>query len=106
MMKTGLRLGTPVVTQDQAFGAGKWLTNIIAQAQTQKARMDYIAVNWYDWGNQTNKGTTDSLTAEKVFNRFVAYIQNVHAAYPNLPIWVTEYNANINRSSQVVHKFL
>lgn len=105
MMKTGLRLGAPVVTQDQAFGTGKWLTNFMAKAQTQKLRVDYLPVHWYDWGNQTNNGATDSLTAEKVFNRFVAYIQNVHQAYPNIPIWVTEFNANSNRTSELVHKY-
>ena len=84
MMKTGLRLGSPVTTQDQASGAGRWLSNFMDMAQTQKARVDYIAVHWYDWGNETNSGTTDSLTAEKVFNRFVAYIQKVHTAYPDL----------------------
>ncbi len=105
MMKTGLRLGSPVVTQDQAFGAGRWLTNFMDKANTQKLRVDYIAVHWYDWGNQTNNGATDSLTAERVFNRFTAYIQKVQIAYPALPIWVTEYNANINRNSEIVHKY-
>lgn len=105
MMKTGLRLGSPVVTQDQAFGAGKWLTNFMDKAKTQKLRIDFIAVHWYDWGNQTNDAATDSLTAERVFNRFTAYIQKVQMAYPGLPIWVTEYNANINRNSETVHKY-
>lgn len=105
MQKTGVRLGSPVVTQDQAFGNGKWLTDFMTKAQTQKLRIEYVCVHWYDWGNQTNNGATDSLTAEKIFNRFVNYIQNVHAAYPNYPIWVTEYNANINRTSEVVHRY-
>jgi hypothetical protein len=105
MQKTGLRLGSPVVTQDQAFGAGKWLTDFMDKARQQKLRINYIAVHWYDWGNQTNNGATDSLTAEKVFTRFVNYMDKVHQAYPEYPIWVTEYNANINRSSEVVHKY-
>lgn len=105
MMKSGLRLGSPVVTQDQAYGTGKWLTNFMAQAQALKIRVDYLPVHWYDWGNQTNNAATDSLTAERVFNRFVNYINNVHNAYPSLPIWVTEFNANINRTSEVVHKY-
>lgn len=105
MQKSGLRLGSPVVTQDQAFGSGKWLTNFMGKAQQQKLRIQYICVHWYDWGNQTNDGATDSLTAEKVYNRFITYMQNVHVAYPNYPIWVTEYNANINRTSEVVHKY-
>lgn len=40
-----------------------------------------------------------------MFNRFVNYINNVRNAYPSLPIWVTEYNANINRTSEAVHKY-
>lgn len=105
MMKTGLRLGSPVTTQDQAFGPGKWLTNFMAKAVTQKLRIDYIAVHWYDWGNQNNNAATDSLTAERVFTRFTNYMNNVRLAYPNTPIWLTEYNANINRTSETVHKY-
>nr|WP_294903011.1 glycosyl hydrolase [uncultured Lacibacter sp.] len=105
MMKTGLRLASPVVTQDQVYGSGKWLSNFMAQAQSLKIRVDCLPVHWYDWGSQTNNAATDSLTAERVFNRFVTYINNVHNAYPLLPVWVTEYNANINRTSEVVHKY-
>jgi len=105
MQKSGLRLGSPVVTQDQAFGTGKWLTNFMAAASARKLRIDFIAVHWYDWGNQANNAATDSLTAERVFNRFVAYIEKVRMAYPTLPIWVTEYNANPNRSSTVIHRY-
>jgi hypothetical protein len=105
MQKTGLRLGAPVVTQDQAFGNGKWLTNFMTMANSKKLRIDFIPVHWYDWGNQTNNGLTDSLTAQKVFTRFVTYIERVRQAYPGYPIWVTEYNANINRTSEVIHQY-
>lgn len=105
MMKTGLRLGSPVTTQDQAFGDGRWLTKFMAKAAEQKVRVDYISIHWYDWGNQLNNKATDSLTAESIFNRFVAYIGRVHQAYPNLPIWITEYNANPNRTSKVIHEY-
>lgn len=105
MQKTGLRLGSPVTTQDQAFGDSKWLTRFMAKAQEQKVRIDFIAVHWYDWGNQFNNKATDSLTAEAVFNRFVNYMQKVHAAYPAQPIWVTEFNANVNRTSVVIHEY-
>lgn len=105
MQKTGLRLGSPVTEQDNTFGAGKWLTNFMTQAQSQKLRIDVLPIHWYDWGNQTNNGTTDSLTAEKVFTRFVSFVEKVHQAYPSLPIWVTEYNANPNRTSDVVHRY-
>lgn len=105
MLKTGLRLFSPACTQDQAFGAGKWQTDFMSKIQSQRVRIDGIAVHWYDWGNQTNNAATDSLTAERVFNRFKTYIQNVRTAYPNLPIWITEFNANMNRKSQVVQMY-
>lgn len=105
MQKSGLRLGSPVTEQDNTFGSGKWLTNFMARAQAQQLRIDFIAVHWYDWGNQTNNAATDSLTAERVFSRFVTFMERVRQAYPSLPIWVTEYNANINRTSDVVHRY-
>ena len=105
MQKTGLRLGAPVTEQDNTFGTGKWLTNFMTQAQSQKLRVDVLPIHWYDWGNQTNNGATDSATAVRVFNRFVSFVEKVRIAYPTLPIWVTEYNANPNRSSDVVHMY-
>lgn len=105
MQKSGLRLGSPAVEQNNAFGAGKWLTDFMSRAEAQQLRIDFVAVHWYDWGNQTNNAITDSLTAERIFGRFVAYMERVRQAYPNHPIWVTEYNANINRSSETVHKY-
>lgn len=105
MLKTGLRLGSPVTEQGNTFGAGKWLTNFMEQALSQKVRVDVLPIHWYDWGSQTNNGATDSLTAEKVFTRFVSFVEKVHQTYPSLPIWVTEYNANPNRSSDVVHRY-
>lgn len=105
MMQSGLRLGSPAVTQDQAFGANKWLTKFMDAAKLQKVRVDFVALHWYDWGNQTNNQATDSLTAQAVFNRFKTYIERVHTDYPNQKIWITEYNANRNRSSDIVHKY-
>lgn len=105
MMLSGLRLGSPAVTQDQAFGTDKWLTKFMAAAKQLRARVDYVALHWYDWGNHTNNLSTDSLTAQAVFNRFKNYVERVHLEYPDQKIWITEYNANRNRSSEVVHKY-
>jgi hypothetical protein len=104
MQKTGLRLGSPVTTQDQSFGTGKWLSQFMEIATKENLRIDYIALHWYDWGNQTNNKATDALTADAIFKRFVVYIERVQAAYPGKPIWITEFNANINRTSVSVHK--
>lgn len=105
MMLSGLRLGSPAVTQDQAFGANKWLTKFMDAAKQLRARVDYVALHWYDWGNHTNNLSTDSLTAQAVFNRFKNYVERVHLEYPDQKIWITEYNANRNRSSEIVHKY-
>ncbi len=104
MQKTGLRLGSPATTQGQAFGDGKWLTQFMAKAMQEKVRVDYVALHWYDWGNQTNNKETDFATAESVFKRFVNYMEKVHATYPDKPLWLTEFNANVNRTSEVVHE--
>jgi hypothetical protein len=32
-------------------------------------------------------------------------MEKVRLNYPGYPIWVTEYNANINRSSQTIHRY-
>ena len=35
----------------------------------------------------------------------MTYVQKVHDNYPDQAIWITEYNANINRHSEVVHEY-
>lgn len=105
MAKTGLRLGAPATQQGHVIPAGSWEYNFMQAAASFPVRVDYIPLHWYDWGNQTNNQATDSLTAQAVFNRFQTYVQNVHAAYPNQTIWITEFNANPNRTSLVVQEY-
>lgn len=105
MLQAGIRMGSPATTQDQMSGAGKWGTNFMAAAQSQQLRVDFIPLHWYDWGNQTNNQATDSLTAEAVFNRFKAYVEKIHAAYPAQKLWITEYNANVARTSAMLNKY-
>jgi len=104
MLSTGLRLGAPAVQQGNAFGSGKWLTLFMAGAAAQNERVDFIPIHWYDWGNQTQILSTDSLTANAVLNRFKTYITNVHNNYPSQMIWITEFNANPNRTNSNVHE--
>ena len=40
-----------------------------------------------------------------VFNRFKQFLENVYNLY-NLPIWITEFNANKHRTQQVNRQFL
>jgi hypothetical protein len=105
MLQSGIRMGSPATTQDQMSGAGKWGTNFMAAAQTQQLRVDFIPLHWYDWSNQTNNQATDSLTAEAVFSRFKNYVEKIHTAYPAQKLWITEYNANIARTSIVLNKY-
>lgn len=106
MLRTGLRLGSPACKEENTFGAGgKWLSTFMAQAQTLRMRVDHIAIHWYDWGNPTASQATDSLTAERIFQRFQTFIQNTRAAYPDKPIWITEYNANVNRPNITIQKY-
>jgi hypothetical protein len=106
MLQTGLRMVSPAVEQDNSTGANRWLTNFVTAANAQKARIDVIALHWYDWGNQNSNLATDELTANAALNRFKNYIAKVHAAYPNQALWFTEYNCNPGRSIPVQKIFM
>lgn len=105
LLKTGLRTGSPATEEQNAFGSGKWLTEFMSLASQQKVRVDFVAIHWYDWGNW---GSTQNVNPnpQDVFNRFKTYMQNVHAAYPDKPIWITEFNANRNRLGAVHEAFM
>ena len=104
MMYTGLRLGAPATQQGNIYGSGNWGTNFMAAVATKKLRVDFIPLHWYDWGSETKSAANDSLTGVAVFGRFKTYLETVHAQYPNQKLWLTEFNANVNRTSVVVHR--
>lgn len=106
MLQTGLRMVSPAVEQDNSTGSTKWLPQFVSQAEGQNARIDVIALHWYDWGNEKNNQSTDQLTAEAVLNRFKNYVGKLHAAYPNKALWFTEYNCNPARSEAVHEIFM
>jgi hypothetical protein len=106
MLQAGLRMVSPAVTQDNSTLATDWLPLFVTAANADKARIDVIALHWYDYGNQTNNRSTDQLTADAILNRFKAYIAKVHAAYPNQALWFTEYNCNIIRPEGVQKIFM
>lgn len=105
LLNTGLRLGSPATEQDNALES-KWLNQFVNAANTQKIRVDFVALHWYDWGNQTAKSATDSLTAVGVLNRFKNYVNKVRILYPDKQLWLTEYNANPGRSQEVQILFM
>lgn len=100
LMKTGMRIVSPGGREEAPFS---WLEEFYTKAKAQDVRIDVIAVHWYDWGS--NPVANPNHTGLQVFNRFKAYLTNVYNLY-GLPIWITEFNANPARSSQVNADFL
>jgi hypothetical protein len=100
LMKTGMRMVSPGGREEAPFG---WLKDFHKKATEQDVRMDAMAVHWYDWGSNPTVNTNP--TALQVFNRFKAYLTNVHNLY-GLPIWITEFNANPARSQAINAGFL
>ncbi len=107
MLRNGLRMGSPVCTE------GKWRTwldSFYTRTTTGDLTgdttlgVDYITLHWYDWGNWSQTSNPNP-TGQQVFNRFKA---DVLAAYDSFrkPIWITEFNANINRPSVVHEAFM
>ncbi len=93
LMKTGMRLVSPNGREEAPFG---WVKEFMVKANALDIRVDVIGVHWYDWGS--NPASTPNATPQQIFNRFATYLQNVYNLY-GLPIWITEFNANPNRSN-------
>ena len=93
LMKTGLRLVSPSGRENAPFG---WLKEFHDKANAQDIRIDVIGVHWYDWAS--SPANSPNANPNVVFNRFKNYLQNVYDLY-RLPIWITEFNANPNRST-------
>ncbi|WP_373524620.1 glycosyl hydrolase [Aquiflexum sp.] len=100
LMASGLRIGSPAPRENGPTG---WLREFYEIAKARDVRFDYVAVHWYDWGS----GPANSPNADPqvIFNRFKAYLENVYSIY-QMPIWVTEFNANPNRGNNIQQAFL
>jgi hypothetical protein len=68
---SGVRLGAPAVSN--APGGRPWLAAFLAACSG--CRIDFIPFHWYGTGAQN-------------FNN---YISQMHAQFPNWPLWVTEF---------------
>jgi hypothetical protein len=100
LMKSGLRIVSPACREE---GATTWLKTFYDKATAQDIRIDVIAVHWYDWGG--NPVNTPNADHNQIFNRFKTYLTNVYNTY-GLPIWITEFNANPNRNTNVHLEFM
>lgn len=100
LMKSGLRMVSPSCRENAPFG---WLKDFYDVATEQDVRIDVIGVHWYDWGSNPKNSPNEN--PQLVFNRFKNYLNRVHDLY-NLPIWITEFNANPNRTHDVNLAFM
>lgn len=102
LMKSGLRLVSPSPRENGPL-PGKWLSLFRDLAIESDVRYDVLGVHWYDWASgPTNSPFEDP---QKVFNRFKSYLDRVYAEH-QIPIWITEFNANANRDLSVHQGFL
>jgi hypothetical protein len=100
LMRTGLRLVSPSPRENGPF---TWLKDFRDEAKDKDVRYDVLGVHWYDWG--ANPVNTPFEDPAKVFTRFKNYLDRVYAEH-QMPIWITEFNANANRDSSVHIGFL
>lgn len=101
LMRTGLRLVSPSPRQGGPFG---WSKDFRDLAVDTDVRYDVLGVHWYDWG-AGNPVNTPFEDPQDVFDRFKDYLDRVYEEH-QLPIWITEFNANANRDISVHRGFL
>lgn len=100
LMRSGLRLVSPSPREGGPFG---WLKNFRDLAVESDVRYDVLGVHWYDWGsNPANRPFEDP---QAIFNRFKDYLDRVYEEH-QMPIWLTEFNANANRDVSVHQGFM
>lgn len=98
-MKTGLRIVSPSCRENEELN---WLKNVNTRMVPAGTRMDVIGMHWYDWGGYSSGAASD---ANSIFNRFKNRVTAAYNYY-KMPIWITEFNANKNRSRAVQDAFL
>ena len=98
-MKTGLRIVSPSCREDEELN---WLKNVNNKMVPEGTRMDVIGMHWYDWGGYSSGAAAD---ANSIFTRFKNRVTAAYNYY-KMPIWITEFNANKNRSRAVQDAFL
>ncbi|KAF8176998.1 hypothetical protein BJ912DRAFT_1024259 [Pholiota molesta] len=80
---SGVRLGAPAVSN--APGGRPWLAAFLAACSG--CRIDFIPFHWYGTGAQN-------------FNN---YISQMHAQFPNWPLWVTEFASTSMDDTEVLN---
>jgi Glycosyl hydrolase catalytic core len=101
LLRTGYRMGSPSTTEGEY---NDWLLMFMNRAKRDTLRVDYVGIHWYDWGNwlSTNNANPD---VNGVFTRFKNYVTNAYNLHKK-PIWITEFNCNVNRPTAVHQAFM
>lgn len=99
LLPCGLCMGSPVVEQDSYK---TWLADFMDDCDSKDLRVDFLAAHWYDWGNQNQ---TNHNNGQKIADRLKSKMINFRKEVGGnkMAVWLTEYNANPNRSSQNDH---
>jgi hypothetical protein len=84
LLKTGLRLGSPAVSD----GGLSWLYQFMAKADAAKLRVDFIAVHYYRSVEDPGDGRAAAAQME-------AFLEDIHKR-TRRPIWITEWNNGAN----------
>jgi len=78
MMRWGLRVGAPAVSDSGVTGEGRdWIYAFMNQATNLGYRVDYIPIHWYKCGQSPTQMSN--------------YLNDVYQRYKK-PIWLTEWN--------------
>jgi Glycosyl hydrolase catalytic core len=84
LLKTGLRLGSPAVSD----GGLKWLYEFMEKADEKKFRVDFIAVHYY-------RAVGDPGDGRAAAAQMKAFLDDIHKR-TGRPIWITEWNNGAN----------
>jgi hypothetical protein len=101
MLRAGLRMGSPACTESQYR---TWLDSFMLVSKQDSLRVDYVCDHWYDWGNWLSTLNPNPNPVD-VFNRFKNYVNALYDFHKK-PIWITEFNANVNRTAYVNEEFM
>lgn len=100
LMKIGCRLVSPGCLESGVFGYLKLFNDL---AKSSNVRIDAVAIHWSDWEGYSAGET--GVTGQKIFDRFKIHLKKVYDMH-GLPIWITEFNANPNRSPALQAEFM
>lgn len=100
LMKIGCRLVSPGCEESGVF---TYLGPFNTLAKSSGVRIDAVAIHWSDWEGYSAGET--GVSGQKIFDRFKIHLKKVYDMH-GVPIWITEFNANPNRSAAIQEAFM